>query len=395
MLHAVLLEGMDDFVALENSWDELARSVEGVHYTQTFQWARLGWEMKTPAVGDALFCATVWSGERLVAIWPFQRTRLGISWRLEPLGCGMHEEYGDPLIASDVDALNVCAELLALLECKADLIEIPFVRCGGPMQAVLAKAGALSVVRPLTAYVLEKKADHFDAVLKTYSANFRAGLKQKRKRLQKLGRLEFDLPEDDRICRETIEWVLAEKRQWLKRQHKQNPWLGSDETQRFFNAAAMNRSEFGRAGFFRLTLNGKPIAAFITSIDHTRVEMLVTSFSHEYGRFSPGMLIIEDVARWCFERNLDFDMRPLHMDYKVRWANGTVDHLKYRTAFNANGAITILPDYVKQALRRLLRSILKVEHRDAIRHIMDKRHNLTLRRKNHVMASALPAAGEE
>lgn len=368
MLRSLLVDGVDSFAQLESAWSELARSVATSHYTQTFEWARLGWETRDAAAGDRLLCATVWSGERLVAVWPFQRNRLGLASRFQPPGCGMHEEYGDPLIATDVNAAAISRELMRMLRPMADVIEVPFVRHGSPMQKELAGAGAFHIPDPLDAYALERRgSESFDALLQTYSANFRANLKQKRKRLQKLGTLRFELPEDYDSCAETIDWVVGEKRRWQLRHNKQCPWLGKDEAARFFRAASTRRSEFGRVGFFRLTLDGKPIAAFLTTIDRARVEMLTTSFDPEYGRFSPGMLIIEDVARWCFERGLDFDMRILHMDYKERWANAFTTRIKYRVPMTWKGACVLLPEYISRSVRQMLRGATNAEQRAALR----------------------------
>jgi CelD/BcsL family acetyltransferase involved in cellulose biosynthesis len=396
MLRPVLLDGVEEFARLEDDWDNLVRSVATYHYTQTFEWAKLGWETRDASAGDRLFCATIWSGARLVAVWPFQRNRLGFATRLEPLGCGMHEEYGDPLIAPDVDPLSVCRELMALVRPMADIVEVPFVQHDGAIRTELLKAGWFNVVTPLRAYVLETRgAESFDALLQTYSANFRADLKRKRKRLQKLGQLRFELPEDIASCTETIDWVIEEKRQWLQRHDKANPWLPKGEVRAFFVAAAAAHGEFGRVGLFRLTLDGAPIAAFLATIDETRIEMFVTSFAPEYGRFSPGMLIIEDVVRWGVERGLDFDMRILHMDYKERWANSSLLRVKHRVALTPAGACLLLPEYLSLSMRALLRSVSSAEQRENVRRILKWRPKFGIRSRPSVPAVDFRAIQEE
>lgn len=394
MLRPALVDGA--FARLETAWNELARSVVTCHYTQTFEWARLGFETRDAAKGDRLICATVWSGERLVAVWAFQRNRLGFATRLEPLGCGMHEEYGEPLIAQDVDAVSVCRALMRLLRPMADIIDVPFVRENDPIQRELVKTGSFHIPVPLDAFALNMRgAESFDALLQTYSANFRANLKQKRKRLQKLGTLRFELPEDYDSCASTIDWVIEEKRRWLLRQDKQCPWLPKDEVARFFRTASTRQSEFGRVGFFRLTLDGKPVAAFLATIDRARVEMLTTSFEPEYGRFSPGMLIIEDVARWCFERGLDFDMRILHMDYKERWANVVTSRIKYRVPMTWKGACVLLPEYLSLCLRRMARGATNTEQRAALRRMLKWRPTLKGRDRQPAGQIGLPTTQEE
>lgn len=382
MLRPILLDGVEEFVRLEDDWDNLARSVATYHYTQTFEWAKLGWETRDAGAGDRLFCATIWSGARLVAVWPFQRNRLGFASRLEPLGCGMHEEYGDPLIAPDVDPLYVCRELMALVRPVADIIEIPFVRHDGAARRVLEKSGVFNIPNPMDGFMIERRGiENFDLLLQTYSSKFRTNLKQGRKRLQKIGDLRFELPEDYASSVETIDWVIDEKRRWLQRVKKSCPWLSKGEARAFFVAASMKRGEFGRVGLFRLTLDGKPIAAFLTMIDKTRVELLTTSFDPDYSRYSPGMLIIEDVVRWCFDRGLDFDMRILRMDYKERWSNAWTTRIQYRVPLTLKGAAVLLPAYLTYCFYRTVHALSNAEQRAAIRRMMKWRPVLKSRNR--------------
>jgi len=371
MLRSVLVDGVEAFVQLEDEWNALARSVVTCHYTQTFEWAKLGWETRDASAGDRLICATIWSDSRLVAVWPFQRNRLGPATRLEPLGCGMHEEYGDPLIAPDMNAAEICRELMALLRPMADIIEVPFVEQDGAVRQLLERTGAFQIPNPLDSYMIERRGvENLDDLLPSYSSKFRTNLKQGRKRLQKLGELRFELPEDYASSVETIDWVIEEKRRWLRRMDKSCPWLGKGEARAFFLAASMKRGELGRVGLFRLTLDGKPIAAFLTMIDRTRVELLTTSFDPDYSRYSPGMLIIEDTVRWCFEHGLDFDMRILRMDYKERWSNAQTVRIQYRVPLTAKGAAVLLPAYLVYSFYRTVHAISNAEQRAAIRRMM-------------------------
>lgn len=371
MLRPILLEGVDDFARIEGSWNELAQSVVTSRYTQTFEWANLGWHKKSASQNDILLCATVWLGERLVAVWPFQRTLLGHVTHIEPLGSGIHEEYSDPLISPDVDARRVCELLYQLIRPMADVLDIHFVQQNGPMQMVLSDAGVLNIAMPYTTYIVERRgADSFDALLKTYSGHFRGRLKQKRKYLQKAGDLRFELLDTIAGREETIKWVVDEKRQWLRRQNKTSSWLAKDEAQSFFSASSPKTGEFGSIGLFRLTLDGKTIAACITTVDRSRIEYLIASFDPQYGRFAPGTMLMEEVVRWGVEHGLDFDMRPVHMDYKVQWANTTIRQTKLRIALTLKGAVVLFPAYLLNSLRRFLRATLSLEQRDVIRRIL-------------------------
>ncbi|MGJ7039982.1 CelD/BcsL family acetyltransferase involved in cellulose biosynthesis [Shinella sp. BE166] len=396
MLESRIFEGMANFLQLEEDWNRLSRSVITCHLTQTFEWCRLGWETRNASPDDRLLCATVWENDRLVAVWPFLVKTSGFVARMAPVGCPMQEEYGDPLIASDVDPERVCEYLLELVRKSADVLYVYCARQGSPMQKLLSRAGMFNIPRPMDAYSVKKVgAQSFEEFMQGHSANFRNNLKQKRKRLEKLGALRFELPEDAGTSAETVNWVLAEKKKWVQRQQKECPWIYQNETSDFFLAASMLRGELGRFGLFRLTLDGKPIAAYLATIDRTRTEMLVTSFDPAYSQFSPGMLLIEDVVRWSYDHGLNFDMRPLWLGYKERWANCTTPVITYRVPLTWKGGIRLLPAYIDFTFKSFVRLVLKPEQRNAVKQALNWPFELKARIKSHLTQNSAKLAAEE
>lgn len=366
-----LLKGFESTLQIQTAWDELARSVATCHFTQTFDWCRLGWENRDARPGDQFFCATAWESDKLISVWAFiaRKARFGTS--VEPVGSGMQEEYSDPLIADEIDSARICEGLVRILSNSADVIDVYFVRQGGSIDNALNAKSMLNIPTPMMSYSIEKSGfQRFDQFLLNYSSNFRANLKQKRKRLEKLGALRFELPEDIQSSAETIEWVIAEKQKWLVRQQKTSQWLDKEHPRAFLVAASTLRGELGRLALFRLTLDGKPIAAFLATIDRTRTEMMVTSFDPEYGRYSPGMLLIEDVTQWSFEHGLTFDMRPLRLEYKERWANTLTQRISYTSPLTWKGVIILTPALLRFHAIKFLKATLNAEQRAAIRRVM-------------------------
>jgi CelD/BcsL family acetyltransferase involved in cellulose biosynthesis len=396
MLEARIFEGEVNFFCLEEVWNDLSRSVITCHLTQTFEWCRLAWETRDASPDDRLLCATVWESDRLVAVWPLLVKTSGFVARMAPVGCPMQEEYGDPLIASDVDPERVCANLLKLVRNSADVLYVYCARQGSPMQKLLGQTGIFNIPKPMDSYSVNRTgAQSFEDFMQGYSANFRNNLKQKRKRFEKLGVLRFELPEDADSSAETVDWVLAEKKKWVQRQQKECPWIYQNETRAFFLAASTLRSDFGRFGLFRLTLDGKPVAAYLATIDRTRIEMLVTSFDPAYSRFSPGMLLIEDVVRWSYNHGLSFDMRPLWLGYKERWANSTTLVITYRVPLTRKGAIRLLPAYIDFTFKSFVRLLLKPEQRKAVKQVLNWPFELKARIQSYLTPSVATPAREE
>jgi CelD/BcsL family acetyltransferase involved in cellulose biosynthesis len=363
MIKAILFDGEGGFTRLNAAWDELARSVPTSRYTQTFHWCQIGWQTRQHRENDRLVCATVWDDDRLIAVWPFMSRQGQYGVRIDPLGCGCEQEYGDPLIAQDVDQNLVCRELLAVLKTAGDLMHVPYVDDGGPMKPALGHYGIYRLPIPTQAFSIKKKRNEgFDKLLRGYSSSFRTNLKQKRKRLEKLGCLKFELPEDGESYAATVDWVIEEKQDWLSRHQKRNDWFFEDATRHFFLAAATLRSDLGRVGLFRLTLDGKTIAAFLATIDRARIEMFVVSVDPAYASYSPRMLLTEDTTRWAFERGLTFDMRVLQSHDKDRWANATNGHVSYFVPLTLVGAVRFWPTYLKIRAIMAMKASLKTEH---------------------------------
>jgi len=97
---------------------------------------------------------------------------------------------------------------------------------------------------------------------------------------------------------------------------------------------------------------------------------MVTSFDPEYGRYSPGMLLIEDVTQWSFENGLTFDMRPLRLEYKERWANTLTQRISYTSPLTWKGVIILTPALLRFHAIKFLKAALNAERRAAIRRVM-------------------------
>lgn len=370
MIKASLIDGESGFIRLQNAWDDLARAVPTSRYTQTFQWCQVGWQTRQHRENDRLLCATVWDDDQLIAVWPFISRQGSFGARIDPVGCGSEEEYGDPLIACHVDHDLVCQELLGLLKSAGDLMHVPLVDDDGPMKRALANFGVYRLPIPTEASAVKKKRNEgFHKFQRGFPSRFRADLKQKRKQLAKLGPLQFELPDDGDTYTSTVDWVIEERQDWLLRNGKTNEWFFEDATRHFFLVAATQRSDLGRVGLFRLTSGGRTIAAFLATIDRTRIEVFVTSVDPSYARFTPDMLLIEDTLRWGFERGLSVDLRVMPSQEKDSWTNASTRHVSYFLPLSITGAVRFFPTVLKIRAIMALKASLKDEKVESLRRV--------------------------
>jgi CelD/BcsL family acetyltransferase involved in cellulose biosynthesis len=336
---------------LEPAWRELEQRAVDCHFTQSFDWCRLGWEERVFETGDKLHVATVWRADDLIAVWPFIQRRRGRVLRIDPVSCGLNEEYGNPLFAPGEDTFETCAALLRVLTSGIDIMHVPFLREGSNMQKAIEARKALKFAVPIDAFAVDRQsAATFEALIAGYPKKLRVNLRSARKRLGELGKVSFELPDEARGQIETIDWILQQKRAWLQRKDKSRDWFFKEETRQFLQGAATIRNVVGRLGLFVLKLDGVPVAAVVSTIDRRRIEMHVTTFDPAYARFSPGMLLIEDMLRWGFERNLSFDMRTLKAEYKERWATSSSKRVSYFMTASSRGMARFAPDFVKFTL---------------------------------------------
>ena len=86
-------------------------------------------------------------------------------------------------------------------------------------------------------------------------------------------------------------------------------------------------------------VNGQPVAASVNLVGARSVEYLITTYDEAFSVFSVGNLLIEYIAQWAHAHGRDFDFRPLHGDYKVRWADRETKHESRIVVLNARGRL--------------------------------------------------------
>lgn len=281
----------------------------------------------------------------MVAVWPFvQRQKAGKPKRLDPISCGMNEEYADPLLAPIADNVELCKQILGALMRGADILHAQFLADGSNMQKAIEASKCVRHAVPIDAFQIDRRsAPTWDAFMSAYPSKLRVNLRGRRKQLREQGVVTFEMADSAGDQAAVIDWCLRQKQAWLKQRDKSSDWFYRPETRAFLLEAASVKDGIGRLGLFALKLDGVTVAATIVTIDRERIEGYVTSFDPAYSRFSPGNLLIQDVAQWGFERQLVFDMRTLKSDYKERWANQSCKRASHFLLASARGIASFGP----------------------------------------------------
>jgi CelD/BcsL family acetyltransferase involved in cellulose biosynthesis len=287
MLRIEIAETVESFAALAEAWRKLASDTPSCHFTQTYDWCRLGWEHRVSQPNDKLRCVTAWQADQLVAVWPFiQRGGAGKPKRLDPIGCGMNEEYADPLLAPVADNVEACTQILQTLVRGTDIFHAQFVAVGSNMQKAINAQKCVRHTVPIDAFQIDRRsAPTWDAFMSAYPSKLRVNLRGRRKQLREQGVVTFEMADSPADQAAVIDWSLQQKQAWLKQHDKSSDWFYRPETRSFLLEAARLKDDIGRLGLFALKLDGVTVAATIVTIDRERIEGYVTSFDPAYGRF--------------------------------------------------------------------------------------------------------------
>ena len=339
-------ETVDAFRALESQWQALLSGAEASSPFISFAYceAAVAAALKS---GAKVEVATVHDARDLLALWPVAITREG-TWRAaRALGCGCGEEYGGPLIADTRRPELYDAAVQAVLRIHADVLHIPMLENGSTLQRALDAAPQSWVQRALPprwrvmpGYAINlRAAPTWTDFLATRHSTLRAALRSSAKRLRREGEVSFGWCDSAEDTERLLRWLFANKRQWALKRGIASPYLMNDGVRDFFVGLARRTDLTSLPLVAYVQVNGQPVAASVNLVGARSVEYLITTYDEAFSALSVGNLLIEYIAQWAHAHGRDFDFRPLHGDYKVRWADRETKHESRIVVLNARGRL--------------------------------------------------------
>lgn len=324
--------------ALRPAWDALWRRADG-NYAQASASCLSAWRHIAARRGGRLHVVAGFEGGVLVAIWPLLRRRMALWHVLYQLG-PMAAEFSDVLVDNDA---HRDARVAAIWRCvrtqgRADMIMLPFVKSTTALGALLAAAGLAGAMEAdIAPYVAWQTRDSWEQYYATLSASGRKVQNKKRRQLQGLGELRFEVVRDPQRLPALIEWLLQQKRVWAGRAGKRGPWLSSRHYERFLVQLA-TEPDVGAGFMFLLTLDGEPIAAQFAMEGERHIDWIIAGFSAALAGHSPGMVLNEYCLRYARDHALRVEMGAGREQNKLFWSRATVhDTITYRVALTRFG----------------------------------------------------------
>lgn len=348
----VVIETLAAFAALRQPWNALAAVADNGSPCLTFEYCELA-ASRVIAMGGVVNVALVWRDNVLLSLWPVSIVRKGVLRVAKALTCGSDEEYGGPLLDGNADAIRerYAVALASVMQVNADVLEIGMVQVDGPLEAslecipqswVLARLPARW--RGLDGYSIRlNEFPSYDDFLATLPKALRSSLRYNRKRLEAKGALEIGWSTTVADAESVLTWLFANKRKWAVDRGVDTPYLMDDRVRDFFigMASRLDLKTTPLVAFVKM--DGVPVAASVNLVGAKSVEYFITTYEEAFSTYSVGALLVDFMVRWSHAHGRDFDFRPLHGDYKARWANQQTWHEKRLIVLGARGRLVELP----------------------------------------------------
>lgn len=303
------------------------------------------------ALGATIEVATVRDAHELLVLWPVAITRKGALRSAEAPGCGCGEEYGGPLIADTRRTELYDAAVQAILRIHADVLHIPMLENGSALQRALdaapqswVRASLPARWRVMPGYSIGLRAyPAWSDFLATRHSTLRAALRSSTKRLRRNGEVHIGWCESVDETARVLAWLFANKRQWALKRGIESRYLMDDRMRDFFIDLARKIDLSRRPLVACVQVDGQPVAASVNLVGTRTLEYLITTYDEAFSVYSVGNLLVEYLAQWAHANGRDFDFRPLHGDYKARWADRETRHESRLVVLNARGRLIELP----------------------------------------------------
>jgi CelD/BcsL family acetyltransferase involved in cellulose biosynthesis len=361
-----LIDDVGAFAALEAEWDALNTGSEG-YLSQSYEWARLCLGRLDAA--DRLCCAVLRRHGRMEALLPLVVSRRGVSRVARPLASPSNE-YCPLLFGPSVEVAGALRSFWTAVSRRGDVdaVLLTYVRDDSALGAWLRDCPHATWIRSTPAPFLDgAEFGSWERYHAQLPHKVQTNLRRNWRRIRQLGEVIFEELTDPAEMHAAWQWMISQKREWMKRRGLENQWIPSDDYFNFIAATLGLKARAGRRSIFALKLDGRLIAAELVNIDQRRVEMFVVTYDPALGQCAPGNLLRGEVLRWAFARGLDYDWRVGGDAYKAEWANRACEALTYVLALNGRGRIFAayvagrawlaerIPDRLRAQLRPLIR----------------------------------------
>lgn len=338
--HFEIVQTRAAFDALAPEWDGLfARAGSSTQLFQQFNW-NWHWCNHYLSGDTALAVFAVRQAGRLVMVWPLVTERASGLTRLTWMGAPV-SQYGDVLMDHVEEPLALLrvgwAHVVAAM--KPDVVALPRVRADAVIAPLLAELGAQQTRHQQAPYLDLKSAPDFDAYMQRHSGKSRKKRRAAAKKLVEQGAYFTQYTEGE-MARDTVSSAIAMKRDQLIERGIISPPLIDPRMQRFFVDVATGYPRPAGLIAYALEFDGDQAAIDVLLDCKGRIATHIFAYQTKYAKDRVGAYILERTIEQSFADGRDtFDMLAPADEYKMRWADGTVDVIDWALPISAKGRV--------------------------------------------------------
>jgi CelD/BcsL family acetyltransferase involved in cellulose biosynthesis len=269
---------------------------------------------------------------RLTGVLPLieERQRL-VGWPVTVLrgAANVHSCRFDLATAADVPPLETVGAMWEHLRARPDwtLLLLPDLPEDGPLahlQALARRTGSptvqyVSLESPY--FTLAGFDGNWESWLSRLKGDFRRELRRRKRKLASGGTVRFRrLTQADAVVLERF--YALEASGW--KGEAGTAIAGAAATRRFYDEIAAAASRLGYFSLYLLEVDDRVIAGHFGLTHNGRYYVPKLAYDEAYSAFSPGHLLVSEVARDCAERGVqEFEFLGPWMDWKASWASTT------------------------------------------------------------------------
>ncbi len=331
-----------EFNNLKDDWDELWLRASNAELFQTFAYCWHSWQQIAKPAKRELYCLVARQGCTLTFVWPLVRYRQFWLSILRPLGPGA-AEYSHPLLASDTYATLYCSLAWQLIHnSNIDIINIPFLRGGSPLDQIIAGASPVHADYDVSAVVEWQNYKDWESYYSSLSKNYSKSHSKNWRQIHRTKAVTFEIVEDKQRFTGIIDWLLEQKRQWAAetKGHKTGKWLLSDDYRQFLLCLAIDQDAIEPLIIYVLKIDDQIAAVKLAALNGKRTDWIIAAYDRTFAKLSPGMVLSEYCMRLAFSDRLKIDFGVGKEEGKLFWSHANLCRIvTYRFANSTWGYV--------------------------------------------------------
>ncbi len=354
-----VLGTLDEIEAIAEAWRGLERHcADPLGYFQTYDWCR-NWVAEFGSDGSHRpYIVTLWSNDRLIALWPRMVVEMAGFRRLETLGAP-HSQYCGALVRVGEAAMPIIAAHFraAMRASKCDVTISRAVPEGSMLAKILCDKeevrGSANVASMLDLSGFASSEDYTAQLGKLQKRN----RNRRRNHLARLGELDFGVIWPDHADFAALVRQCAEmKRRWLAETGRFSVGFGMEGYERFLASLDGDGAALDGACLSVLRAGERIVALELGFIRNRHYYAYIGGFDWDLRDLSPGKVQMEMTVGWLIDQGVGaYDLLINPADYKASWTNTSIAVTARAEALTWRGRVYTgawLPS-VRPALKRL------------------------------------------